>query len=239
MDYYKAKDYILKEIEKTGFKQQNFIVKTNNGKRKQMQMFVSDNGLLCYKTNARANFGYQLTFYEVENWASVTVKKPFQASVKLVRKRAKECVDMLTKSGLWADVKAGMEEVLKLSDSQIAQFIKDCKEDYYTLVWHDETSKYPALSGHEYFHNLVAERCWTSIPFTKCSRDRLTKELGEHLQNKQKYHHSWSNGYDCSVELSFEHGVGRGWMSMEFVGCGNGHYYFLLDEKHAMFIEDD
>lgn len=179
MDYYKAKDYILKEIEKTGFKQQNFIVKTNNGKRKQMQMFVSDNGLLCYKTNARANFGYQLTFYEVENWASVTVKKPFQASVKLVRKRAKECVDMLTKSGLWSDVKAGMEEVLKLSDSQIAQFIKDCKEDYYTLVWHDETSKYPALSGHEYFRNLVAERCWASIPFTKCSRERLTKELSQ------------------------------------------------------------
>ena len=30
MDYYKAKDYILKEIEKTGFKQQNFIIKAED-----------------------------------------------------------------------------------------------------------------------------------------------------------------------------------------------------------------
>lgn len=51
MDYYKAKDYILKEIEKTVSKHQKFIVKTNSGKRKQMQMFIADNGLLCYKTN--------------------------------------------------------------------------------------------------------------------------------------------------------------------------------------------
>lgn len=239
MDYYKAKDYILKEIEKTGFKHQKFIVNTNGGKRKQMMMFIADNGLLCYKTNSRANFGYQLTFYEVDNWASVTVKKPFQASVKLVRKRAKECVDMLTKSGLWADVKEGMENVLKMSDSEIAQFIRDCKEDYYKLVWDDETSKYPALSGHDYFHNLVAERCWTSIPFTKYSRNRVTRELGEHIQNKTKYTYNWNNRYDCSVEVSFENGIGRGWLSLEYVGCGNGHYYFLLDEKHAMFIEDD
>lgn len=117
---------------------------------------------------------------------------------------------MLTRSGLWADVKAGMEEVLKMSDSQIAQFIKDSKEDYFTLVWRRETSKYPALSGHEYFSNLVAERCWTSIPFTKYSRNRLTRELGEHIQNKTKYTYDWSNGYDCSVEVSFEYGIGRG-----------------------------
>ena len=239
MDYYKAKDYILKEIEKTGFKHQKFVVKTNGGKHKQMMMFIADNGLLCYKTNSRANFGYQLTFYETDNWASVTVKKPFQASVKLVRKRAKECVDMLTKSGLWVDIKEGMENVLKMSDSEIAQFIRDCKEDYYKLVWDNETSKYPAFSGHEYFGNLVAERCWSSIPFTKYSRDRLTRELGEHIQNKTKYTYDWSNGYDCSVEVSFENGIGRGWLSLEYVGCGNGHYYLLLDEKHAMFIEDD
>lgn len=240
MDYYKAKDYILKEIEKTGFKRQSFIVKTNSGKRKQMQMFIADNGLLCYKTNARANFGYSLSFYEIEDWASVTVKKPFQASVKLVRKRAKECVDMLTKSGLWSDIKEGMEQVLKMSDSEIAQFIKDGKEDYYTHVWKNEEGRYPFMVSKEYFGNLLAKRCWSSIPFATWSRERLTKELGEHIDKRENYKYDWSNGYDCSVEVHYdEDGVGRGWMSMEYVGCANGHYYLLLDEKHAMFYEDD
>jgi hypothetical protein len=147
---------------------------------------------------------------------------------------------MLTKSGLWPDIKAKMENVLKMSDTQISQFIKDGQEDYYRLVWKDEENRYPFMRREDFFRNLLDERCWASIPYTKYSRDRLTNELGEHIQNREDYRYRWSNGYDCSVELKYDdEGVGRGWMSMEFVGCGNGHYYILLDEKHAMFIEDD
>ena len=49
----------------------------------------------------------------------------------------------------------------------------------------------------------------------------------------------WYGSYDYSVSVSKKDGVLRGWYSAEYKGCGNGHYFLLLDATHAIFYEDD
>ena len=58
--------------------------------------------------------------------------------------------------------------------------------------------------------------------------------------NNESYSHSWRKGYDNSIEFRLcDDGKKRGWYSEEFKNCGNGHYYLALDERRAIFCEDD
>lgn len=243
MEYNKIIEIISKAIDENGGNHANFIVEKNNGKKNKIQFFKSKDGYYCMKTNSRANYGFHIGMFTGYDWKSIVPRKPFKPSVKLARKRAKECVDMLTRSGLWKPMKEQMEQFLRMSDSQIAQFIKDCKEDFYELVYNDKEKRYGFITYHEVFASLTRERCWESIPFNSWSRARKTSQLHDAIINKKNYSDKWSNGYDCSVEVAFdddkEGAYNRGWMSKEYVGCGNGHYYLLLDEKHAVFYEDD
>ena len=54
---------------------------------------------------------------------------------------------------------------------------------------------------------------------------------------------TWYKGYDNSVGIKYEEKDGisllRGWYSEEYKNCGNGHYYLLIDAKHAIFCEND
>lgn len=240
MDYSKFIKIVKAGIKKSKSNRNKFTVKFKNGKTKDIT-YVEQNGLLYYLKDSRAHIGYGVSMWYPDDVVSIKVKNPFKPTVALVRKRAKDGVDMLTRSGLWSNVKADFEAILAMSDSQIAQFIKDCKEDFYNLVYHDEANRYGSIEWKEAMENLIHERCWTSIPFAKYSRSRLTGELDMYIKNRENYTHRWSNGYDCTIEVRFdrEDNIPRGWLSMEYVGCGNGHYYILLDEKHALFAEDD
>lgn len=241
MEIQDALKIIIKGIGDRSSKSNKFVVVYKDGKRKDITFFIAGNGAVCYKKNARAHYGYMLHWWDAQDIVRIEVKKPFEASIKLVRKRAKEGVDMLTRSGLWGNFKKDFEAILKMSDSQIAQYIKDCKEDFYNLVYCDEAHKYDCIKSKEVMANLVRERCWVSVPFIKYSRSRKTMELEMKIREKIEHRDRWQNGYDCTIDTNFHgnDGISRAWLSMEFVGCGNGHYYALLDAKHAIHIEDD
>ena len=61
------------------------------------------------------------------------------------------------------------------------------------------------------------------------------------IANKEDYHSPrWIKGYDNSVSVQKgKDGIVRGWYSEEYRDCGNGHYYLLIDAKHAIFSEND
>lgn len=57
---------------------------------------------------------------------------------------------------------------------------------------------------------------------------------------------TWSSGrnrwrgYDCSI--SFEHNETEGWrgfLSMEYKGCGNGYYYLLINDENFIGYDKD
>jgi hypothetical protein len=59
------------------------------------------------------------------------------------------------------------------------------------------------------------------------------------LDNKKKYRCEWHNKYDCKVEINATPEVQRAWFSLEYRGMLNGHYYMLLNDNTALYLEDD
>ena len=242
MDFGKFISIIKNGVKDKSDKCNTFAVKYKDGKVKKADFFVADNGNICMKKNARAHYGFVVGWDTTEKIASIKVKEPFKPTIVLVRKRVKSAIDMLKKSQLWGRIKNEMEAFLKLSDSEIAQFIKDVQTDEYNMFWDNQRGLYGFIErcDRPLFENFIKERCFTSIPFTTYSRERLTNELADAIRNKRDYSYRWTNGYDNSIDLCFSEEDGnRGWLSMEYIGCGNGHYYLLLDETHALFSEDD
>ena len=77
----------------------------------------------------------------------------------------------------------------------------------------------------------------TTLKTAKCP---YLKEIKKAFEEKRSFNYHWRGSYDYSAEGRLEDsGEFNAWFSMEYKGCGNGHYYLLLDGMHAIFAEDD
>lgn len=60
------------------------------------------------------------------------------------------------------------------------------------------------------------------------------------IAHKEDLRVDWRGDYDYHVELkNCEDGTYKGWLSQEFKGCGNGHYWLLISPTQAIFCEKD
>jgi hypothetical protein len=79
------------------------------------------------------------------------------------------------------------------------------------------------------------------VYFGKYYTRRIRGEIIDATMGRDEY----SSGiipedYDYSFEYrTGEDGLKRAWYSMEYRGCGNGHYYLALSERLALFAEND
>jgi len=82
---------------------------------------------------------------------------------------------------------------------------------------------------------------YKSITLTSCEiPSGIHKRIKDAIRNKKDFDESWRGRYDYSARgKTCEDGSYRMWFSAEYRGLGNGHYYLLLDDNHAIFIEDD
>jgi hypothetical protein len=67
----------------------------------------------------------------------------------------------------------------------------------------------------------------------------MSAEVAECIKNGKDFHRRWENGYDNTVEVANRDGEKLAWLSLEYRGCRNGHYYLMFDATHAIFYEDD
>ena len=57
---------------------------------------------------------------------------------------------------------------------------------------------------------------------------------------EREFSYSWQGKYDCTASGSFgADGQYRAWLSREYRGCANGHYYLLISDHQAVFVESD
>ena len=86
----------------------------------------------------------------------------------------------------------------------------------------------------------LSRRAIKSINYRSWERDDIREQFANAISNKTNYHYRWQNGYDNSINCKLgDDGVMRAWYSEEYRRRGNGHYYLALDERHAMFCEND
>lgn len=158
------------------------------------------------------------------------------SGIRKCRNNLKNVVKYLTASGFWSPMLNGAKYLLSLSDEEL---IAMCSWEQYHKVMNAELSaKGIQWFGSDCFSNMF-HRSIKTMNFDRYDRHFQKRLLSENIANRVNCSHRWTNGYDNSYEIRFDEKYIRGWYSEEYRGCGNGHYYFLLDECHAIFGEDD
>lgn len=213
-----------------------FRVTDKNGKKYYVRLW-NYHGCVAIMTKGNKKYGRYLEPYQCENWLSLApYKKREVDTYKRMMKRASAALEMLNRSGFWADIKKEVEYFLTHEEDarQVAKDLEDCKlhRKYFD-------GQYSWMHSPQIFETFACTRCWKSIVWNTWYAEREKHNLHTAIEEKRNYSAKWKNGYDCSVEVSFDNGMARGWYSEEYVGCGNGHYYLLFDEKHAIFYEND
>lgn len=210
------------------------FVAVENGKKKKYRLFLSGDVIYYFAKGSRSR-GYMLPLNIVEAWQSLDIdnKTP---EVNL-RKAMTTAVKYLTSSGLWENLRTSMEYLLTLSDDELKKVYELAVNDYKAYNEYCEKNNIQ-LSVDELYG--LSRSAIKSINYHSWERDGIREQFANAISNKTYYHYRWQNGYDNSINCKLgDDGVMRAWYSEEYRGRGNGHYYLALDERHAMFCEND
>lgn len=251
-------------IEKA--KTKEFTVKYTDGRQEKKCLFVSTSGEICYFGRRMRNRGYPMSIDSIEDIIPKQ-QKPNDAYTMFHRNVAK-AAELLLESGMWLGLQkmmAGMATLTLEEYNEMTIHYEAWNGRYNTGLTYDQMKElqkndvanfnavlerkgYPAADIY-HFNQLKSKGQIISVPFSNGNHD------GEHLKSESRrlYEEAkngecgapyksmrWYGSYDYSI--SFEKtksGELIGWYSAEYKGCGNGHYYLLLDATHAIYYEDD
>ena len=228
MNHSQVKEIVEKSIHDSS--NYNFLVTYADGTKERKRMFISTDGYVCeFKKRSRTR-GRCIACEEL--WRSVEPVAIDTDKVKTCKRNTKSIVKYLTASGMWPDILANMLKLQGLSDDDL-KYLYECE--------YDDHNKFMQEHGIDHispdmYHSLSSQRGIITINWGQ-GHDWIKQGWLLALQEKRKYSMRWTVSYDNSVE--FNPDGNRAWYSEEYRGCGNGHYYLLLDEKHAAFREDD
>jgi len=208
----------------------NFVITMANGDKERKRLFISSDGFVCeFKKRSRTR-GRCISCEEL--WKSVEPIEKNTDKVNICKRNIRSVVKYLMSSGFWPDIYENMVKLQGLSDDDL-KYLCECE--------YDEHNRFMQEHGIEHispdkFNSLSSGRGIITINWGK-DHDWIKQGWLAALREKRNYSMRWTVSYDNSVEYNPE--GERAWYSEEYRGCGNGHYYLLLDEKHAAFREDD
>lgn len=215
-----------------------------NGKTRIVRLWRHNDGCVAIMGKGRKHYGHYLSNYSWDDLNEWVTLKPIEHKpsdkVRLVKKRAQDAVKYLTQSGFWPDIKKGIEYFLS-DESLIEEFCKDMAEDSYEKFYKEcrEGGKYEWCPCYQVFESFYRKNCWKSIAYDKWNRKHYNEDVEKAIADKKNYSRRWTNGYDNTLEITFDNDYPRGFYSEEYRNCGNGHYYLMFDATHAIFYEDD
>ena len=213
---------------------ERFIVTFVNGSVETKRLFISTDDNICefYPRSRRRG-----RVISVNNFDSIRLKIVNKKSgVELCRANLDKVIKYLTESGFWTPMLRGAIYLSKLTDEELSSM---CNWDNYHKVMNEDLTKQGIQwFGCDCFINMFNVKIKT-MNFDKYERTRIKSLIKESITNKRNFSYRWRNGYDNSFEIRFGEPYNCAWYSEEYKDCGNGHYYFLLDETHVIFGEDD
>lgn len=226
MDYQEA--YKVVEAANKNF-DYNFIVTLSDGKRKNKRLFISDCGNLCeFKPRSRKRG----TIIVCVDWKSVIPQVRTFDRPRVFTRNLQRIITCLEASKFWPDILESLKNLQGLTGEDVNKWYEmEYRELQQAL--HDRGAERISV---DMFSSMCQKRAIITINWGKWNdwrRDDFLRAIKEHRQ----YNMSWTNGYDNSVEYNPD--GERAWYSEKYRGCANGHYYLLIDEKHAAFREDD
>lgn len=228
----------MEYISALGFIKQNgnttYTLTWKNGVTSQHRLFVSAQNAICEFRKRSRKYGYH--FCGIENVEYIEVKKPACTPCQRFRKNVNNVIKYLSASGLWTPMLETAKVFLTLTDEELLT----AKENWgsYDQLMQGKLKDYHWF-GCDCFFNLFEDRAIKTVNYDRWSRETDRSFVANAITTKTNYQTRWRKGYDNSLEVRFDNGYARGWYSEEYKDCGNGHYYFLLDETHTLFGEND
>lgn len=224
---------MLSVVKEKGFG--TYIVTNEDGTTEKVRLFISKCDDLCKFQGKSRTRGYNVMYMDNLNWVSVKkVEKTNEQIAKTFTKRLNKCKSYLLESGLWQDFINDIDYLLE-SEDRINEFIKNDIDGFYDNVY---TNKKYSFKFPELLDSLLSKGLY-KIPYDKYIADEQRNKVKTAIDNKSEHGERWYGNYDYSITLTNDKNVHRGWFSAEFKGCGNGHYYLLINENYALFYEND
>jgi hypothetical protein len=220
------------------------IATMQTGEKQPLRLFVSTSGTLGYFAKGKHRRGYAVRDI-IDNVVSVKVKSKKDKTVieeylDNLRKFKKAYTELLHKN-LWPNLRDGYNR-LNLSDFEefINQYAGEKNSSYDLYLILCEYCKLHNLDLNTENHYKTTTIKSNAPKNYSSMYNTCVANIGKQLENKENFHYSWQSNYDVSVEGKLcDDDIYRAWFSLEFRGCGNGHYYLLVNENQAVFAEDD
>jgi hypothetical protein len=215
-----------------------------DGSIMNLRLFKGQSGDLGYLNKGSSRRGQYLK-YLVSQIESVKIKKQIKklsgldAEIDNLKKFKKAYTEKLHPN-LWSDLREGYT---KLNIEKFIEFFEK-NNDGIQSQWH-YLREYANLNN---IHIITENNYKTTTIKSNAPKgywrdpqyDACIENIKKHLDNKETFNYYWQSNYDVSVSGKLcEDGVYRAWFSLEYRGCGNGHYYLLINENQAIFAEDD
>ena len=209
------------------------VLTLKDGKRMIKRFFTSssgNSGSLCVMRKGYRHYGYSIYKDYFDDAVKVKIVKEERKSdvewyiedlLKWKRYILKYCVN-----GVWNSLKKDTESI---TDANLI-LLKLCNDE---INSHYDAWKRAGEIGLPMIEGFKT----TTLKSARCP---YLKEIKKAFEEKRSFNYHWRGSYDYSAEGRLEDsGEYHAWFSMEYKGCGNGHYYLLLDGMHAIFAEDD
>jgi hypothetical protein len=187
----------------------------HNIKEFKCRFFIGNNGMFCYQPLTMKRRGFMVNFDHNIEKIIVVEKKQYD-----VLENAKVLLKKIHPNA-WDELRATLKEAIDKNDASLLE--------------------------HEYMLQGRVKYRYILSDIKKHSRwnvQQVMEGLKQAFENKTPY--SWSHrtsghsGRDISISIEMkEDGVLRAWLSSEFMGCGNGDYYLLINPTTAIFSERD
>ena len=214
---------------------------------KQVRCLKEDGHVFIYAPGRR-KYGWRFTDQEFLKDYNII---PGRTKTEEWHKRLKRAVKCLNESGLSPDIKTVFEQCLTMTydeHKELSKMYWSKKMDGELLKkWVAFRNKFPFAfgidaNGNEFIKSdyvyEISECRLKSMYFGKDINSSIKDELKEAISRKQAYRLSRiRTSYDVSVEYYPENNKGH--YAEEYRGCGNGHYYLMLDHSTALWVEDD
>lgn len=209
-----------------------FSIVYSNGNRENKRLFISTCNNICEFERKSRTRGRIVSLYNVISISPIISKvTPLQKC----RKNLNNIIKYLSVSGFWGDVLKGAKYLSSLTDNELNDL---CTFEKYHEIMKVQSENGIYFFGFDCFINLF-KRDIKTMRFEKYDRVHFENKIADCIKNKLDFRYRWRNGYDNMIQIKFDNDTARAWYSEEYKDCGNGHYYFLLDNKHVIFAEDD
>lgn len=232
----------IHDLYNTGNKTLSVVLQ--NGETKKLRLFLSNANRLCYFGKGKRHSGYPISGI-IEQIVSIKpVDKPKETVLDQYINnllKFKKAFTVNAHPNLWWSLRDSYD---RLDINDFRNFViehnpnPDSNYDLYTLMnEYCKNNKLDIISENHYKITTIKSN---KPRYFIGEYNNYLANVKHHLDNMEDFRYHWNGNYDVSVSGRVtEAGFYCAWFSLEYRGCGNGHYYLLINENQAVFCEDD